>query len=218
MKQKQGFLTLIFVLFTCLVTMISILACIYSKSIFLNYNFLLKDTTLIMWLISNFLISILVKKKTKKAVVITSILFAILYSVQMMFIFNAYNFIEIQHYFNWGYDITYFEVMFREVYFDFVKGDFKYLTVFSWMIIAVISGGIVTSDKFKDIVMKIIETIMHKYDFGDDDLEYLDAEIERFAQLSQTTEIKSSKRNFRENPTQGKLNSRARAAIRKAKK
>lgn len=219
-KKRIRILAIILVLVSCFSTLASIFACIYSKEIFMQYNFFMKDFGLSLWIASYFLISLLNKKRSKKMAILASLIFSILFTVQMIFIYNAYNFIEIQHYFSWEHNISYLEVISADVLYDFSSLTFKYFMIFAIMFVICIFGAIISSNKFNQFLDKIISKMLN-YDDFDDDFDD-DLELYEFISMNKQQPAKpisaANERNFRQNPSQGKLNSRARSAKRKLKK
>lgn len=205
--NKKGIATLIFVVTTCILTVLSVIICCVNEMIFGLLGGFTKDALFVLWIISYYLImSFILKKKKKVATILLSLLFALMFTTQMLFIINAFNYIEIQHYFSWTYNIGYFEVILRDISYDFSNGDFRYLLFFMMLYTISMLVAIFEAPFIKRKVMKL-----YGKSYEDDLINSI--EIDELGQNFRKNKTKAGRLN--KNRSKGKINSQARSSRRK---
>lgn len=215
--NKKYILAISIVLIAGITTFWLVMLSMARQDILYTYNATIKDTCMVLWLSSYFAVFCVLSKKSKRKTIATALIFTVVFLVQMSFIYNTYNYIEIQHYYYWQHSVTFFEVMAAEIKYDFAFRDFRYIQLFVLLFSLCIAKSILFSDVFKGIVSKFIDYIT-----GEDlKREYL----EEFRLEQETDTIQKSinlnrmKINlYKENPSKGRLNSQARSLARKIEK
>lgn len=164
-----------------------------------NYDVSIKLTAFytqslyILWFIVYVLIvSMLLKGRNLKKILTWSIFWSVLHMIHLLFLFSAFYYIQLLHYFNWSMNISYMELVGNIFLNDCLNYEFNYLKVFVRLYIVLVFISTIKTAKINKV---------------DEEIEFL------CYQIAKPIDKKEEKIH-----SLGKINSKLRSKARKSQK
>lgn len=204
-KTKENIAKIISIVVAITITVVFITITANNRNIAQIYINYIKTALAVVWYISYIIhYSYDLRQFTSKAgAIVLNVIYSVFYVIQLIGLFNVFNYIEIQHYFLWRYDISFLEIAYKNIEYDFLSGKFGYLLLQMLMFTTCLLIAF-AKIKVNNYVGNTTSEISHKTQKIDE---------------VKTHEVEKDiiKPDFRQNPSSAKLRSRKRAEDRRNK-
>lgn len=198
MKKRSGLIKFIYIILCFITTITCVSVCLNDRNITQHYIVNMKIIFVIIWYICYLICFIhAIKDVSNKGVkIFVGVTYSVFYTVQTIVLFNLLNFIEIQHYFLWKYNISFYEIIYRNVAYDIINAKFGYLALLLIMFIGCLIYCICAEKTYKK------------------EENYEKVSSFKMPELK-ISEKEYKKADFRQKPSKAKLRSKKRAEKRK---